>query len=202
MTGSTYKSFGCPPSRMVFTSSAELAARLDIIAFPGLTANFDLSRAAAIVIPVLDLLTQGREYTKMCIFNTKALAETLHTRECEVFHVSGKGFTNSLHVALPAATYSGGDTASKLLEKPNLFASKIGLPLPHVPVDFKAIRLGTQEITRWGMHPKNMEPIADFFCRLLLKQEKPEQLKSEVIEFRKAFQKMHYIRDCLNSDCY
>ena len=80
MTGSTYKSFGGPPSRMVFTSSAELAARLDIIAFPGLTANFDLSRAAAIVIPVLDLLTQGREYTKMCIFNAKALAETLHTR--------------------------------------------------------------------------------------------------------------------------
>ena len=80
MTGSTYKSFGGPPSGMVFTNSAELAARLDIIAFPGLTANFDLSRAAAIVIPVLDLLTQGREYTKMYIFNTKALAETLHTR--------------------------------------------------------------------------------------------------------------------------
>ena len=117
MTGSTYKRFGGPPSRMVFTSSAELAASLDIIAFPGLTANFDLSRAAAIVIPVLDLLTQGREYTKMCIFNTKALAETLHTRECEVFHVSGKGFTNSLHVALPAATYGGGDTAS-LWKKP------------------------------------------------------------------------------------
>ena len=81
-----------------------------------------------------------------------------------MFHVSGKGFTNSLHAALPAATYCGGDTASKLLEKPNLFASKIGLPLPHVPADFKAIRLGTQEITRWGMHPKNMEPIADFFA--------------------------------------
>ena len=65
---------------MFFTNSAELGARLDKIAFPRLTANFDLSRTAAIVIPVLDLLTQGREYTKMCIFNTKAHAETLHTR--------------------------------------------------------------------------------------------------------------------------
>ena len=110
MTGSTYKSFGGPPSRMVFTSSAELAARLDIIAFPGFTANFNLSRAAAIVIPFLDLLTQGREYAKMCIFNAKALAETLHTRGCEVFHISGKGFSNSLHVALPAANYGEGDT--------------------------------------------------------------------------------------------
>ena len=40
-----------------------------------------------------------------------------------------------------------------------------------------------------------METIADFFYRLLLKQEKPEKLQSEVIEFRKAFQKLHYIRD-------
>ena len=100
------------PPEWFFTSSAELAARLDIIAFPGLTANFDLSRAAAIFIQVLDLLTQGREYAKMFISKAKALAETLHTRGCEVFHVSGKGFTNSLHVALPAATYGGGDTAS------------------------------------------------------------------------------------------
>ena len=73
MTGSTYKSFGGPPSRMVFTSSAELAAHLDIIAFPGITANFDLSRAAAMVIAVFDLLTHGREYTKMCILTPKHL---------------------------------------------------------------------------------------------------------------------------------
>ena len=195
MTGSTYKSFGGPPSGMVFTNSAELAACLDKIALPGLTANFDLSRAAAMVIAVLDLLTHGREYAKMCIANAKALAESLHTGGCEVFHVSGKGFTNSQHVALPAATYGGGDTASKLLEKSNLFTSGIGLPLPPVPGDFNAMRLGTQEITRWGMRPENMETIADFFCRLLLKQEKPEKLKSEVIEFRKAFQKLHYIRN-------
>ena len=131
----------------------------------------------------------------MCIANAKALAETLHTEGCEVFQVSGKGFTNSQHLALPAATYGGGDTASKLLEKSNLFTSGIGLPLPPVPGDFNAMRLGTQEITRWGMRPENMKTIADFFCRLLLKQEKPEKLKSEVIEFRKAFQKLHYIRD-------
>ena len=84
MTGSTYNSFGDPPSGMVFTNSAELAARLDKIAFPGLTANFDLSRAAAIVIPVLDLLTQGREYTKMCILTPKHLQKhfTLENVKC------------------------------------------------------------------------------------------------------------------------
>jgi glycine hydroxymethyltransferase len=60
MTGSTYKSFRGTLSGMVFTNSAELAARLDKIAFPVLTAKSDLRLAAAMVIAVLDLLTHGR----------------------------------------------------------------------------------------------------------------------------------------------
>tara|TARA_X000001036_G_scaffold141358_1_gene134210 strand:- start:214 stop:1545 length:1332 start_codon:yes stop_codon:yes gene_type:complete len=194
MTGSTYKSFGGPPSGIILSNSAKLAERLDKIAFPGLTANFDLSRVGAMLIAVLDLLTHGQEYAKMCISNAKALAEFLHAGGCEVFQVYGKGFTNSQHVAVPAEAYGGGNTASKLLEKANLLTSGIGLPLPVVPGDFNAIRLGTQEITRWGMYPESMGIVADFFCRVLVQRENPEKLKSAVKEFRKQFQKLHFIR--------
>ena len=65
-----------------------MAERLDKIAFPGLAANFDLSRVATMVISVLDLLTHGQEYARMSIANAKALAEALHTVGCEVFQVS------------------------------------------------------------------------------------------------------------------
>ncbi|HAF89504.1 MAG TPA: serine hydroxymethyltransferase, partial [Deltaproteobacteria bacterium] len=82
----------------------------------------------------------------------------------------------------------------KLLEKANLLTSGIGLPLPVVPGDFNAIRLGTQEITRWGMYPESMGIVADFFCRVLVQRENPEKLKSAVKEFRKQFQKLHFIR--------
>ena len=46
ITGSTYKSFGGPPSGMILTDDPALAERLDRIAFPGLTANFGLARQA------------------------------------------------------------------------------------------------------------------------------------------------------------
>ena len=194
MTGSTYKSFGAPPSGMVLTNSAELGERLDKIAFPGLTANFDLSRTSAMIIAVMDLLAHGKEYARMCIDNAKALAESLHDGGCEVFKVGGKGFTNSQHVAVPAAKYGGGDAAANLLEKANLLTSGIELPLPPVKGDFNAMRLGTQEITRWGMRPDDMKTVADLFCRTLVKKENPEKLKTEVIEFRKSFQELHFIR--------
>jgi hypothetical protein len=39
-----------------------------------------------------------------------------------------------------------------------------------------------------------METVAEFFCRVLVQKENPENLKSAVIEFRKQFQKLHFIR--------
>ena len=117
MTGSTYKNFGGAPSRMILSKSAELAKRLDKIAFPGLTANFDLSWIATMVISVLDLLTHGQEYTRMCVAKAEALKEALHKGGCDVFQISRKGFTNSQYVAFPAPAYGGGDTSSKQLEK-------------------------------------------------------------------------------------
>ncbi len=43
MTMSTYKSLGGPPSGLLATNEPGLAERLDAIAFPGITANFDVA---------------------------------------------------------------------------------------------------------------------------------------------------------------
>ena len=56
MTCSTYKSFGGPAGGLVLTNEPQLAERLDRIAYPGLTANFDLARTAALVIAACDIL--------------------------------------------------------------------------------------------------------------------------------------------------
>lgn len=194
MTSSTYKSFGGPPSGMILTSSAELAERLDKIAYPGLTANFDLSKTAALIIAALDLRDFGREYARMCIANAQALAQALHERGCPVYGVAGKGFTASHHLAIPAAQFGGGTTASRHLEKANLLTSGIGLPLPPVVGDYNAIRLGTQEITRWGLQPGDMPVVADFIARILVKEEPPERVKPEVSAFRQRFQTLHFVR--------
>lgn len=195
MTSSTYKSFGGPPSGMILTNKPELAQRLDAIAYPGLTANFDLSKTAALIVAALDIREYGTDYAKMCIENAQRLAEELATRDVPVHHVAGKGYTASQHVALPAHNYAGGMTGSLLLEKANLLVSGIGLPLPPIDGDaFNAIRLGTQEITRWGMKPDDMPQIAELISRVLVNGEKPEQVKPDVITYRSQFQTLEYIR--------
>lgn len=195
MTGSTYKSFGGPPSGMVLTNSPDLAGRIDRIAFPGLTANFDLGRTAAMIVAVLDLLEHGPAYAKACIANAQALAGALHEAGIRVFKPEARdGFTRSQHVALEAAPYGGGNALSARIEPANILFTSIGLPLPPVAGDANGIRIGTQEITRWGMQPADMKTIAELAARVLVKNEDASRVKPDVIAFRRRFQEIHFIR--------
>ena len=92
-----------------------------------------------------------------------------------------------------AAAYHGGTTASRLLERANILTSGIGLPLPEVPGDYNGLRIGTQEITRWGMLPEDMPALADLLCRVLLDGEEPESVKKDVVAFRSRFQELRFV---------
>ena len=194
MTLSTYKAFGGPPSGLVLTSEAGLAERIDKIAFPGMTANFDLGKTAALALSILDLLEFGEAYAAQCIANAQALGAALASEGVAVHGVKGRGNTESHHLALPAAPYGGGQTAAKHLAKARVLLCGIGLPLAPVDGDLNGLRLGTQELTRWGLKEAEMARVARFIARVLVRGEAPETLVPEVIGFREDFQTLHYIR--------
>lgn len=194
MTSSTYKSFGGPPAGMILTNEAELAQRLDAIAYPGLTANFDLAKTAALVVAMLDLREFGRDYAQMCIANAQALAAALAVAGCPVHEVAGRGYTASQHIAIHAHAYGGGTAGSRLLERANILTSGIELPLPRIAGDFNAIRLGTQEITRWGMQPADMPAVAALIARVLVEHAPPEAVQPDVVALRQGFQQLHFVR--------
>lgn len=176
ITGSTYKSLGGPPSGMVLTDDAELAARLDAIAFPGLTANFDLGRQAALALSALDLLEFGAAYADAQIANAQALAAALAARGVPVLDVPGKGPTASQHVAVPLPDPA---TAARRLEAANILVSEIGVP------SGGALRLGTQELTRRGLEPAGTAAVADVMARVLVQEEDPATVRPDVVALRR-----------------
>lgn len=194
MSLSTYKAFGGPPAGLLLTTEAELAERIDRIAFPGMTANFDLGKTAALALSILDLLEFGEAYAALCIANARALGAALEAESVAVHGVPGRGHTESHHLALRAAPYGGGQTASKHLAKANVLLCGIGLPLPPVEGDLNGIRIGTQEVTRWGLTEAEMPAVARFVARVLVKGESPESLAPEVTAFRRDFQELHFVR--------
>ena len=194
MTMSTYKAFGGPPSGLVLTTERDLAEKLDRIAYPGMTANFDLGKTAALAISVLDLLEYGEAYADHCIRNAEALGQALAAAGVPVHGVKDRPYTESHHLALRAAPFGGGQTAAKHLARANIMLCGIGLPITPMAGDLNGIRIGTQEVTRFGMDEAAMAEVARLMTRVMIAGEDPEAVRGDVIAFRKNFQTMSFVR--------
>jgi len=190
MTMSTYKSLGGPAGGLIVTNEATLAERLDAIAFPGLTANFDAAKSAALALTMLDWKQYGDAYAKTMVETAAALAAALQKRGLPVFG-TGNEVTMSHQFAIEAARYGGGQAAAKKLRQANILTCGIGLPIDPVPGDTNGLRLGTPEIVRWGMTAADMQPLADLIARGL---DDPKSTLSEATAFRHRFQDIHFIR--------
>ncbi|MCS6780788.1 MAG: aminotransferase class I/II-fold pyridoxal phosphate-dependent enzyme [Geminicoccaceae bacterium] len=194
VTMSTYKSLGGPPGGLVLTNDPLLAARLDRIAYPGLTANFDLARTAALVVALLDTKEHGAAYARAMIENARALGGALAREGVPVVAPAEAFPTRSHHLAIDARPFGGGTRASRAIEPANLLVSGIGLPLPPVAGDFNGIRLGTQEVTRLGMGPAEMEAAARLLADALLSRRSLEAVRGDVLALRRPFQTLRFVR--------
>ncbi len=193
MTMSTYKSLGGPPSGLILTNEPELAERLDRIAFPGMTANFDAAKSASLAMALLDWKVHGEAYARTMAETAKALAIALADEGMTV-HAAGRGCTRSHQLALEAAPLGGGQAAAKLLRRANILTCGIGLPIAAVEGDLNGLRMGTPEIVRWGMGPDDMPELAKLIVRALKAQDTPETLAPEVAAFKGKFSRMHFVR--------
>jgi glycine hydroxymethyltransferase len=193
MTMSTYKSLGGPAGGLIVTNDAEIAQRLDAIAFPGLTANFDAAKSAALALTLLDWREFGSSYAQKMVATAQALASALATEGLTVFGAE-RGFTRSHQFALDAIPFGGGQAASKKLRKAGFLACGIGLPGRQIDGDMNGLRMGTPELVRWGMNEADMPRLASLIAEGLRSND-PETVAPRTAEFRGRFQELHYIRN-------
>lgn len=193
MTMSTYKSLGGPPSGLILTNDAEIARKLDAIAYPGLTANFDAAKSASLAITLLDWKAFGRPYALAMAETAKALGDALVEHQLPVF-ARERGITTSHQFAIEAAPYGGGQAAAKALRSVNILSCGIGLPLPEVAGDVNGLRLGTPEIVRFGMTAADMPELAGYIAEGLNGSRAAEAVAKDVTAFRGRFRELHFVR--------
>lgn len=191
---STHKTFFGPQHGGVL-SWKKYAEKIKRATFPGMVSNHHLHAVAGVTIACAELLEFGREYTGQVVKNAKALGQALYERGFKVL-AEHKGFTQS-HVILVDITEIGdGGTIEETLEKANIIINRNLLPW-----DIKegrhfmhpgGIRLGVSELTRLGMQESEMADIAEFIKRVIIDEESPEKVKTDVTEFRREYQKVHY----------
>ena len=191
MTMSTYKSLGGPAGGLIVSNDAELVERLDAIAFPGMTANFDAAKSAALALTMLDWIDHGAAYAAQMIAVSRAFAQALDAAGLPVF-AKDQGFTTSHQFAVEAAEFGGGQAASKKLRKAGFLACGIGLPIAEVPGDMNGLRIGTPELVRWGVGVDDVPQIAALVARALRSND-PEGMAAEVRALRGKFKTLQFI---------
>jgi glycine hydroxymethyltransferase len=192
MTMSTYKSLGGPAGGLIVTNDAEIAQRLDAIAFPGMTANFDAGKTAALAISLLDWVDFGPAYARAMVDLAQALAQALAAQGLPVFEGS-RGATTSHQFALLAAGFGSGQAASKTLRRAGFLACGIGLPADPVAGDMNGLRIGTPELVRRGVTPDHAPRLAALIAGALRGND-PDSLAVRTAALRSEFQGMHFVR--------
>ena len=184
VTMTTHKTLRGPRGAVIFMRK-ELEDKINKSVFPGLQGGPHMHTIAGIAYTFGKALKKDfYNYQKQIIKNSKKLAEELIKRGFELY--TG-GTDNHLMMIDLKPLGLDGKTAEALLERANIIANRNSLPSDTSPFNPSGIRLGTPAITSRGMKEKEMIKIAEFFERILIKKEKPEKVKREVIALTKKF---------------
>ena len=194
MTASTHKTFFGSQRGVVLSNMEEEPWRkIDRGAFPGSSSNHHLDTLAQMALCTCEMMDFGESYAENTIRNAKALALALDRLG---FDVQGKdfGYTESHQVAVNVKPNGGGEKVSRTLEANDIILNMN--MLPHEPLSNhdrpEGIRIGVQEMTRFGMGEPEMGRIAEFIHECLVAK---KDVKEEVNRFRSQFCEVRYSYD-------
>jgi len=193
LTGSTHKTFPGPQRGIILSnvkSEEEIKKYwlpVDRGVFPGSSSNHHLYSLPSLVIAIREMKTYGKEYAKDIISNAKALAEALDILGIKV---EGKefGYTETHQVAIDISSYGSGREIAYKLEQNNIIVNYNMLPWDTDPKNPSGIRIGVQEMTRYGMKENEMQKIAEFIKAVI----DEKNVKNDVIAFRRQYIEIEY----------
>ena len=193
LTGSAGKTFSGPQSGMILWNDPDLTEPLTEAIFPVLVATHQVNRVAALAVSAAEMLEYGNVFMARIVNNSQALARELEGRGIPILGAH-RGYSQTHQVIANVKQFGGGLDVAALLAEANIVTNKNLIP-EDGPEDWdrpSGLRVGTIEITRLGLTENDMGTIADFFERVLIKQESPDAVARDVESFRQPLQKFYY----------
>ena len=200
MTGSSHKTFPGPQGGFILSSSDDekFQRKLNNAVFPGTCSSYHLHHVAGKVIALAEFIEYGEDLSKNTVANAQALASALAAEGFDVLAES-RGYTASHQVLTRHGDLDSGAgaKAADLLEQAGIITNMNMLPGDTKAMTPSGLRLGVQELTRVGMGTDEMVDVARFYSRVLIDNEDPKDVKTDVHDFKSQYQVIRY---CFNSE--
>ena len=184
---STHKTLAGPQGGMILTNDESISERIGETLYPLLMSNHHLSRLPALAGTFVEWMAYGAAHADAIVANAKALGQALADRGVPMLGAE-LGFTES-HTLIPIVdAYGEGSDLASQLEACHIIAGAVRLS-PEVGIS--GLRLGVQEVTRWGMTPEDAPEIADCIVDALAGED-PEKVKPKVTRLAKRFNTIQF----------
>jgi glycine/serine hydroxymethyltransferase len=195
ITGSTHKTFFGPQRGLIagnFPKGSPLRKLwLDIKsrAFPGSTSNHHLGTLLGLLMAAYEMNEFRAEYQGQVRRNAKAFAKALKSCGVPVEGDEADGFTETHQVLIRVKEFGSGMDIARRLEDNNIVTNYQALPDDETFLEPSGVRMGVQEMTRFGMIENDFGPLSEHIADVVVKN---KNVKEEVKNFRKKFLEMKY----------
>ena len=194
VTGSTHKTFFGPQRGVVAGNWREdekayaLWESVENRTFPGSVSNHHLGTLLGLLMAAYEMNCFRDPYQQAIIGNAKAFARALQETGLRVAGDPAISFTETHQVVVKVA-YAQAVEAARRLEESNIICNYQAAPDEEGFTAAGALRLGVQEMTRFGMEPADFRTLAQYIHDVVAGG---RSVRDEVAAFRKRFLEMRY----------
>ncbi|HTP59056.1 MAG TPA: glycine cleavage system protein T, partial [Spirochaetia bacterium] len=194
VTGSTHKTFFGPQRGLIASTMSmdsdlrPLWAAIVRRVFPGSVSNHHLGTLVGLLMAAYEMNAFKLQYQEAVISNAKAFAKALKEAGLSVEGDPKMGFTETHQVVIRVG-YGKGPSVAEALEANNIIVNYQAAPDDEGFTAASCLRMGVQEMTRFGMGPGDFARLAGLMEEIILKG---RDLREEISRFRKQFTEMHY----------
>jgi glycine/serine hydroxymethyltransferase len=195
VTGSTHKTFFGPQRGVVASTITKESpfSRLWIDikgrAFPGSTSNHHLGTLLALLMATYEMNTFKTDYQKQVRNNAKAFARALNDAGIDVEGDRADGFTETHQVVIRVSRHGAGNDLAQRLEENNIITNYQALPDDESFLQASGIRMGVQEMTRFGMKEDDFKTLANYVADVIANN---ATVREKVADLRQKFLTMQY----------
>ena len=195
VTGSTHKTFFGPQRGVIagsFPKDSPLRnfwADVKSRAFPGSTSNHHLGTLLGLLLAAYEMNAFKVDYQKQVQANAKAFAQALKKHGLSVEGEENDGFTETHQVLIRVRSYGPAQEIARRLERNNIVTNFQALPDDETFLDASGIRLGVQEMTRFGMVEKDFDALAGYMAEVAIRN---KTVQDEVRKLRQGYLEMKF----------
>ena len=194
VTGSTHKTFFGPQRGIISSNMSEETEYEELWeaivrrVFPGSVSNHHLGTLVGLLLAAYEMNAFKSDYQKEVISNAKAFARGLKNQGLIVEGDPRLGYTET-HQVIVRVGYGKGPWVAERLEENNIIVNYQGAPDDEAFTTASCLRMGVQEMTRFGMKEDDFAQLAEYMGQVILKD---RPVAKEISQFRNKFVEMKY----------